>query len=122
MTAGLVKLREDAKAAREYQKKLAQQAIKKEKDQQIKMVTAVSENVRITQQRAIAPFTEDLHLRCKELNGKTAEIQNRTKEIAKIEKLKCCLALTWREVLTNRKKIHSMMGGADEPPPINLIG
>ena len=37
------------------------------------------------------------------------------------EKLKSCLALTWREVLTNRTKTHPMMA-ADEPPPIKLIG
>lgn len=47
------------------------------------------------------------------------------------EKLKSCLALTWREVLSNKKKKHLSSvkhhGGdeekvAEEPPPIKLIG
>ncbi len=38
------------------------------------------------------------------------------------EKLKSCLALTWREVLTNRKKKHHLSPMGEEPPPIKLIG
>ena len=112
LTAGLMKLREDAKVAREYQEKLALQAVEKEKeldvyqetinammmdkakinesikekDQLINKVTTHSEDVRKTQERAIASLTEDLHLRAQELDEKTAEIKKRTNEIAKIEK------------------------------------
>jgi hypothetical protein len=37
------------------------------------------------------------------------------------EKLKSCLALTWREVLTNKKKKQLTPVG-EEPPPIKLFG
>ena len=37
------------------------------------------------------------------------------------EKLKSCLALTWREVLTNKKKKQLTPVG-EEPPPIQLFG
>jgi hypothetical protein len=47
------------------------------------------------------------------------------------EKLKSCLALTWREVLSNKKKKHLSSVNhhgndeeevGEEPPPIKLIG
>ncbi len=112
LTAGLLKLKEDAKIAREYQEKMAQLAIQKEKeldvyqetinammvdklkssesirekDKIITKVTTESENVIKNQERAIASLKEDLEVKVQILDEKTAEIKKRTLEVENIEK------------------------------------
>jgi myosin heavy subunit len=112
LKAGILKMREDAKATREYQEKMAELAREKEKEldvyqESIKtmMIDSIKVSERIkqkeeiinkikdeaastikTQDRAIASLKEEVDSKQKVLEERTAEIQNRTKEIQKIEK------------------------------------
>lgn len=127
LTAGLLKLKEDAKIAREYQEKMAQLAIQKEKeldeyqetinammidklksresiqekDKIITKVTTESENVIKNQERAIASLKEDLEVKTHILDEKTAEIKKRTLEVETIEKR--VIELRTKEVLAKNQ-------------------
>ncbi len=112
LKAGILKMREDAKEAREYQEKMAELAREKEKEldvyqESIKtmMIDSIKVSERVkqkediinkikdeaastikTQDRAIASLKDEVESKQKVLEERTAEVETRTKEIQKIEK------------------------------------
>ena len=123
LTAGLVKLKEDAKAAREYQEKMAQLAIAKEKEldvyqetinammvdklktnQSIKEKDQILNKVKAESERAIASLKEDLEVKTNVLEEKSAEIQKRTIEVKNIEKR--VAELSTKEILAANQAVE----------------
>jgi myosin heavy subunit len=123
LTAGLVKLKEDAKAAREYQEKMAQLAIEKEKEldvyqetinammvdklktnQSIKEKDQIITKVSADSAKAIASLKEDLEVKTNVLEEKTAEIQKRTIEVKNIEKR--VAELSTKEILAANQAVE----------------
>ncbi|MFZ4715470.1 MAG: hypothetical protein ACOYL6_17225 [Bacteriovoracaceae bacterium] len=93
LKASLAKLREDAKANREYQEKMAKLAAEKEQEMQVyeeavqRMMVDKAKSAELIKEkdRSIASLKEDLDTKSKVLESKAQEIEKRTLEIAFIE-------------------------------------